>query len=141
MNKLNKVLLAMVILIFGVTNSFAAENEVTNKINEYLNALNEKETTVLDNLVNDEANFTMINKIIGKNELLSEADYIQIVKEGKVGRWVTSTEVKIVDLQDELAIVSIVSDGKKLVGKEYLTLVLVNGNWEIVNSVSTLSKK
>jgi Putative lumazine-binding len=141
MEKLNQAILILLVLIFGVSNLFANEKEVTARINQYLSAINEMETTVLDNLVNDEAIITIINKIVGKKELLSEKDYMKIVKSGKVGGWVRSTDVKIVSLQNELAIAYIESESNKLIRKEFLTLVIEDGNWEIVNSVSSLSKK
>lgn len=141
MKKLNQAILILAILILGVTNSFANEKEVTDKINQYLGDIKAKETTALANFINDNTNFTMINNILGKKELLNEKDYLQSVKTGKVGIWVTSTDVKLVDLREEFAIAYIESESEKLIRKEYLTLVLADGNWEIVNSVSSLSKK
>jgi len=141
MKTLNQTMLILTILIVGITTSFASENAVTDKVNQYLNAVKAKEASTLDDFVNSEANFIVINNILGKKELLSENDYLKDVKTGKIGLWVASSEIKFVDLKDKLAVAYIESENKKLIRKEYLTLVLEDGNWEIVNSVSSLSKK
>ncbi|MCB0752335.1 MAG: nuclear transport factor 2 family protein [Ignavibacteriae bacterium] len=140
MKKFNQAILLLTILIIGVSNSFAADNDVENKINQYLSAVNQKETKTLDTFINDEANFTMLNKIVNKNELLNEKDYLKFIEDGK-SAWVTSSKVKDVNVQGDLAVAYIESEGKTLVRKEYVTLVNSNGNWEIINSVSALSKK
>ncbi|MCB0743717.1 MAG: nuclear transport factor 2 family protein [Ignavibacteriae bacterium] len=140
MKKFNQAILLLTILIIGVSNSFAADNDVENKINQYLSAVNQKETKTLDTFINDEANFTMLNKIVNKNELLNEKDYLKFIEDGK-SAWITSSKVKDVNVQGDLAVAYIESEGKTLVRKEYVTLVNSNGNWEIINSVSALSKK
>ena len=140
MKKFNQAILLLTILIIGVSNSFAADNDVENKINQYLSAVNQKETKKLDTFINDEANFTMLNKIVNKNELLNEKDYLKFIEDGK-SAWITSSKVKDVNVQGDLAVAYIESEGKTLVRKEYVTLVNSDGNWEIINSVSALSKK
>ncbi|MCB0746614.1 MAG: nuclear transport factor 2 family protein [Ignavibacteriales bacterium] len=140
MKKFNQAILLLTILIIGVSNSFAADNDVENKINQYLSAVNQKETKTLDTFINDEANFTMLNKIVNKNELLNEKDYLKFIEDGK-SAWITSSKVKDVNVQGDLAVAYIESEGKTLVRKEYVTLVNSDGNWEIINSVSALSKK
>ena len=141
MKKLNQAILLFTILIIGVSNSFASEKDVTDQVNQYLSAVNQKETKTLDEFIDDEANFTMLNKIIGKKELLNEKDYLKFVKDGKVGSWVTGSSVKSVNVQGDLAVAYVESEGKTLIRKEYVTLVFSEGNWEIINSVSALSKK
>lgn len=141
MKKLNQVTIVLLVLIIGVSSSFASENDVKATINEYLSAINKKETKTIDSFVNDDANFTMLNSIIGKKEVLDQDDYLDFVKQGKAGAWVTSNEVKLVNLQGDIAVVYAESEGKTLIRKEYFTLVMNNGQWEIVNSVSTLAKK
>lgn len=141
MRKLNQGILILSILFLAFTSMFASENAVTDKVNQYLDAVKAKEASTLEDFVNSEANFIVINNILGKKELLSDDDYLKEVKAGKIGLWVTSSEVKFVDLKDKLAVAYIESENTKLIRKEYLTLVLEDGNWEIVNSVSSLSKK
>ena len=141
MKKLNQAIILFTILIIGVSNSFATEKDVTDQVNQYLSAVNQKETKTLDEFIDDEANFTMLNKIIGKKELLNEKDYLKFVKDGKVGSWVTGSSVKSVNVQGDLAVAYVESEGKTLIRKEYVKLVFSEGNWEIINSVSALSKK
>lgn len=141
MKKLIQAALITTILVLGVTNLFATEQAVKAKVNQYLTAVNEKEAATIDNFTSDETTFTMINSIIGKKEVLNERDYLQFVKDGKAGAWVTSAEVKFVDLKGELAVALIEFESKSLVRNEYLTLVKTDGKWEIINSVSSLSKK
>ncbi len=141
MKKLIQAIIVTTILVSGVSNLFASEQEVKTTLNQYLTAVNNKEASIVDNLSNDETKFTMINSIIGKTETLSEKDYLQFVEEGKAGAWVTNSDVQFVNFQDNLAVALVEFVGKSLVRKEYLTLVMTDGKWEIINSVSSLSKK
>jgi hypothetical protein len=141
MKKLIQAIIVITILLSGLSNLIASEQEVKSTVNQYLTAVNNKEASIVDNLSNDETTFTMINSIIGKTETLSEKDYLQFVEEGKAGAWVTSSDVQFVNLQDNLAVALVEFEGKSLVRKEYLTLVMTDGKWEIINSVSSLSKK
>lgn len=141
MKKLIQAIIVATILVSGVSNLFASEQEVKTTLNQYLTAVNNKEASIVDNLSNDETKFTMINSIIGKTETLSEKDYLQFVEEGKAGAWVTNSDVQFVNFQDNLAVALVEFVGKSLVRKEYLTLVMTDGKWEIINSVSSLSKK
>ncbi|MCW8850134.1 MAG: nuclear transport factor 2 family protein [Melioribacteraceae bacterium] len=141
MKRLIQAIIVITILISGMSNIFANEQDVKSTVNQYLNAVNDKEATLVDNLSNDETTFTMINSIIGKKEILSESDYLQFVEDGKAGAWVTNSEIKFVDLQDNLAVALVEFEGKSLLRKEYLTLAMTDGKWEIINSVSSLSKK
>ena len=141
MKKLIQAVLITTILVLGVSNLFANEQDVKAEVNKYLTAVNEKEANTIDNFTNDETTFTMINSIIGKKEVLSEKDYLQFVKDGKAGAWVTSAEIKFVNLQGELAVALIEFESKSLVRNEFLTLLKTDGKWEIINSVSSLSKK
>ncbi len=141
MKVIKQLTLTLIILIFTVSSSFADKKEVTEKINQYLTAVQKKDAKTVENLVSDETNFTMINSIVEKTELLSEDDFAKFVKEGRAGAWVTSNKVMFVDQRDNLAIAYIESNGKTLIRKEYLTLVNKDGKWQITNSVSTLAKK
>ena len=141
MKRLIQAIIVITILISGMSNIFASEQDVKSTVNQYLNAVNDKEASLVDNLSNDETTFTMINSIIGKTETLSEKDYLQFVEEGKAGAWVTNSDVQFVNFQDNLAVALVEFVGKSLVRKEYLTLVMTDGKWEIINSVSSLSKK
>ena len=141
MKKLIQAVIVITILLSGLSNLFASEQDVKSTVNEYLTAVSNKEASIVDNLSSDETTFTMLNGIIGKKEILSEDDYAQFVKDGKAGAWVTNTDIKFVDLQGNLAVALVEFEGKSLVRKEYLTLVLTDGKWEIINSVSSLSKK
>lgn len=141
MKKLVQAIIVLTILVSSVSNLFASENEVKSTINQYLTAINNKEAGTVEDISNDETTFTMINSIIGKKEIMSEEDYTQFVKDGKAGAWVTNTDIKFVDLQGNLAVALVEFEGKSLVRKEYLTLVMTDGKWEIINSVSSLAKK
>jgi hypothetical protein len=141
MQKLNQALILLFFLIIGTSNLFASEKDVTDKVNQYLSALNQKETKTLDVYINNDANFTLFNNIVGAQEHLNKNDYIKFVEDGQVGVWTSNTEVKSVNEQGNLAVAYIESESKNLVRQEYLTLINTNGNWEIISSVSTLSKK
>lgn len=141
MKILKQLVFTLLILIFTVSTSAAENKEVTEKINQYLTAVQKKDAKTVENLVSDETNFTMVNSIVNKTDILSKDDLAKFVKEGRAGAWVTGNKVMFVDQHDDLAIAYIESDGKTLIRKEYLTLVNKDGNWQIVNSVSTLAKK
>jgi hypothetical protein len=141
MKKLNQTIVILLVLIFGVLNLFAADNQITEKVNQYLNALTQQETTTLDTYINNEANFTMFNNIVNSQENHNKADYLKLVKDGQIGIWAKSTEVKDVKVNGDMAVVYLVSEIRNVTRQEYLTLINSKGNWEIVSSVSTLSKK
>ena len=141
MKKLNHLTILLLIFVVGATNLFASEKDVTDKVNQFLNTSQQKETKTIDNIVCDEVNFTMVNGIIGKKEILTKEDYLRFVLAGKADGWSPRTEIKSVDIQGDLAAVYLEADATNLMRREYLTLIMSNGEWKIVNSVSTLSKK
>ena len=141
MKHLIQAVLISAILFSAASNLFADEQEVKSTVNQYLDAVSKKEAKTIDDFTSDETTFTMINSIIGKKETLSEDDYLQFVKDGKAGAWVTSSDVKFVNLKGNLAVALLAFEGKTLIRNEYLTLEMIDGKWEIINSVSSLSKK
>ncbi len=141
MRKLNQTLIILLTLIIGTSNLFAADQVVTDKVNNYLNALSQRDTTPLENCICTSANFTMFNNIVGEKESFNKEDYLKKVKDGEVGAWAANTEIKDVKINGNLAVVYLESEIRNLSRQEYLTLVNSHGSWEIVSSVSTLSKK
>lgn len=126
--------------LFAIT-TFAGEKEVTDVVNQYLTAAKGKEVNAIDKIVSESADFISINNIINKRENHNKSEFLDIVKSGKFGSWTNTTNVKLVDQQETIAVAYIEYESKKLVQNEYITLVLSDGNWEIVNSVYSLSKK
>ena len=53
------------LVIFGI-NLFASEDVVTKKVNEYLNTIKAKDLKVAESMIDDEADFIRVNKIINK---------------------------------------------------------------------------
>lgn len=141
MRKLNQTLIILLTLIIGTSNLFAADNAVTDRVNQYLSALSQKESTAADNCICNEANFTMFNNIVGEKEHFNKEDFLKQLQNGDVGVWAKKSEIKDVKVSGNLAVVYLESEIKNLSRQEYLTLVNSEGNWEIVSSVSSLSKK
>ena len=79
MKKLIQAVLITTILVLGVSNLFANEQDVKAEVNKYLTAVNEKEANTIDNFTNDETTFSMINSFICKKEVLSEKVYLHFV--------------------------------------------------------------
>jgi hypothetical protein len=128
------------VLIFAV-NSFAGEKEITDMINQYLNNAKGGEIGVVEDLISDDADFIRINNIINQKKIHSKSDFLEIVKSGKFCNWASETNVRLVDFQENIAVAQIEYKNSKLIQKEYLTVVLSDDEWEIVNSVCSLSKK
>lgn len=141
MKRLNGGFLVFVMMVLLSVMSFASEKDVTDKVNEYVNTAKNKEVKVVDKLVSDDANFVRINSIINKKNVHSKSDFLDLVKDGNVCSWASDTNVNIIEVQNSMAVASVEYSNKRLVQTEYLTLVLNDGNWEIVNSVSSLAKK
>ncbi len=141
MKKNNRTVTVFVLMALFAITTFAGEKEVTDVVNQYLMAAKGKEVKAIDKIVSESADFISINNIINKRENYNKSDFLDIVKSGKFGSWTSTTNVKLVDQQETIAVAYIKYECKKLVQKEYITLVLSDGNWEIVNSVYSLSKK
>ena len=141
MRKFNQALMVLLTLIIGTSILFAADNAVKDKVNQYLNALSQGESTALDNYICNEANFAMFNNIVGEEEHFNKDNYLKQVKDGQVGVWAKNSEIKDVKVSGDIAVVYLESEVRNLSRQEYLTLVNSHGGWEIVSSVSTLSKK
>ena len=141
MKKNNGTVKVFVLMALFAITTFAGEKEVTDVVNQYLTATKGKEVKAIDKIVSENADFIRINNIINKRENHNKSDFLDIVKSGKFYSWSSTTNVKLVDQQETIAVAYIEYESKKLVQNEYITLVLSDGNWEIVNSVCSLSKK
>ena len=140
MKKNHRTVIVFVLLALFAITTFAGEKEVKDVVNQYLTTAKGKEVKAMDKIVSENADFIRINNIINKSENHNKSDFLDIVKSGKFCSWASTTDVKIVDEKENIAVVSVEYKSAKLVQNEYITLVLTDGNWEIVNSVCSLSK-
>lgn len=141
MKRLNGGFLVFGMMVLLSVMSFGSEKDVTDKVNEYVKTAKSKEVKAVDKLVSDDADFIHINSIINKKNVNDKNDFLALVKAGNVCSWASDTNVKIIEVNSSMAVASVEYSNKRLVQTEYLTLVLNDGNWEIVNSVSSLAKK
>jgi len=141
MKKNNLTVKIFVLLALFAITTFAGEKEVTDVVNQYLTTAKGKEVKAIDKIVSENADFIKINNIINKRENHNKSDFLDIVKSGTFCNWASATNVKLVDEQENIAVAYVEYESEKLVQNEYITLVLTDGNWEIVNSVCSLSKK
>lgn len=129
-----------VVLLFSI-NSFAADNAVTDMVNQYLKSAKTGELATVDNFISEDAEFTRINNIINKMNNHSKSDFLDIVKSGQFCNWASETNVKFVDVSGDIAVAHLEYASSKLIQNEYLTLIFSDNEWKIVNSVCSLSKK
>jgi Putative lumazine-binding len=140
MKSLNQVFVIFGMMVLLSVSSFASEKDVTDLVNEYVRSVKEKEVKSVDKLINDDANFIKINTIINKKNVNDKDEFLKVVKSGHFCSSATETNVNIVEYQDAMAIACVEYESNKIVVKEFLTLVLSEGNWEVVNSVCSLKK-
>lgn len=141
MKRLSNLFMIFIVMVLLSAMNFANEQDVTTLVNEYIKTAKAKEVKVVDKFLSDNADFIRINSIINKRNVHDKDDFLDLVKAGNFCNWSTETNVKIVDVKDNMAMATIEYANNKLIQTEYLTLVLNEGNWEIVNSVCSLSKK
>jgi Putative lumazine-binding len=140
MKRLNQVFVIFGMMVLLSVSSFANEKDVTDLVNEYIRGVKEKEVKSVDKLINDDANFIKINTIINKKNVNDKDEFLKVVKAGHFCSSATETNVKIVEYEDAMAIACVDYEGNRIVVKEFLTLVLSEGKWEVVNSVCSLKK-
>lgn len=141
MKRLNGVFVVFGMMVMLSVMSFASEKDVTDKVNEYVKTAKAKEVKAVKDLLSDKAGFIRVNSIINKKNVHDKGEFLDLVKAGNFCNWSTETNVKVVDVKENMAMATVEYTNKKLIQTEYLTLLLNEGNWEIVNSVCSLSKK
>ena len=139
--KLHFLIPILVVSIFSSINVFASDDVITEKVNTYLKAMKESDTKVFDNLISDEAEFINMNLIINSTEIRNKEDFLSIVKKKNLNSFAKNITIKIIDVQDAMAVALVEYQNDRIIKKEYLTLVNKDNNWEIMNSVCSLSKK
>jgi hypothetical protein len=69
---------------------------------------------------------------------MSKGDYINNIKSGTIGGWVAKLSINSIDVNDNTAMAKIELVDPRVKQSGYLTLIKVNGEWEILNGVYTL---
>lgn len=139
--KLHFLIPILVVSIFSSINVFASDDVITEKVNTYLKAMKESDTKVFDNLISDEADFIKINQIMNSTEITNKEDFLNITKKKNLNKFAKNITIKIIDVQDAMAVALVEYQNNRIIMKEYLTFVNKDNNWEIMNSVCSLSKK
>ena len=139
--KLHFLIPILVVSIFSSINVFASDDVITEKVNTYLKAMKESDTKVFDNLISDEADFIKINQIMNSTEITDKEDFLNIIKKKNLNSFAKNITIKIIDVQDAMAVALVEYQNNRIIKKEYLTFVNTDDNWEIMNSVCSLSKK
>lgn len=139
--KLHFLIPILVVSIFSSINVFASDDVITEKVNTYLKAMKESDTKVFDNLISDEADFIKINQIMNSTEITNKEDFLNITKKKNLTKFAKNITIKIIDVQDAMAVALVEYQNNRIIMKEYLTFVNKDNNWEIMNSVCSLSKK
>ncbi len=139
--KLHFLIPILVVSIFSSINVFASDDVITEKVNTYLKAMKESDTKVFDNLISDEADFIKINQIMNSTEITDKEDFLNIIKKKNLNSFAKNITIKIIDVQDAMAVALVEYQNNRIIKKEYLTFVNKDNNWEIMNSVCSLSKK
>lgn len=139
--KLHLLIPILVVSIFSSINVFASDDVITEKVNMYLKAMKESDTKVFDNLISDEADFINMNLIMNSTEIIDKEDFLSIIKKKNLNSFAKNITIKIIDVQDAMAVALIEYQNERIIKKEYLTFVNKDNNWEIMNSVCSLSKK
>ena len=139
--KLHFLIPILVVSIFSSINVFASDDVITEKVNTYLKAMKESNTKVFDNLISDEADFIKINQIMNSTKIANKEEFLKIIKKKNLNSFAKNITIKIIDVQDAMAVALVEYQNDRIIKKEYLTLVNKDNNWEIMNSVCSLSKK
>lgn len=139
--KLHLLIPILVVSIISSINVFASDDVITEKVNMYLKAMKESDTKVFDNLISDEADFINMNLIMNSTEITDKEDFLSLIKKKNLNSFAKNITIKIIDVQDAMAVALIEYQNDRIIKKEYLTFVNKDNNWEIMNSVSSLSKK
>ena len=140
MKKLTNI--GIILLVLSIVSSVVfANNDANEAVEQYINCLKSKNSSLYEKLVSNDANFLKVNQIVKKNEIFNKDDFLKFVKSGGYCSWAKDIDVRSVDLQGKLAVAYIEYSNDKLMQKEYVTLVQTEEGWNVVSSVCSLSKK
>lgn len=140
MKKITTILIVLSFIAIFATPLFAGENEVKQAVNSYIEAVNKRDQGTLNSLIVNGAKFCWVNKIINKNEEGDKNTFVKNVSEGKIGGWGKDIAIKSINDQDKIAVAYVEISSAKLMQREYISLVNVNGKWMVVSSVFSIEK-
>ncbi len=142
MKSLNNLMKFFFLLIFSFSiSAIAGEKEVKDAVNKYMDGVSKKNSSALEEVIYENANFVAINKIINKQDDMDRDTYVKFVKAGRIGGWGKDIVIKSVNAQETIATAYIEITNSKLIQKEFVTLLKIEGTWKISNSAYSIAKK
>lgn len=121
-----------------IANEPSYQEQVKQTINTYVESIYKRDSNTLDKILDHESKIIVISKVIDKVLVLNRDEYLNKLKQGAVGGWLRTLEIVQVDGNDRIAYAKILLKDKRIKQLEIITLISEEGNWKIVNSISTI---
>jgi hypothetical protein len=139
--KFTKILFTLAVFVstFALANNPKDEADVRQALSNYYSAIDDRNSSVVEQALYQDATVLTINTITNKTSKFSAADLIDKVKKGGLGGWKRDVKVDNVDFNDKAAIAKVEIADAKVKQISFVTLVNDEGKWKIVSDVSTLS--
>lgn len=139
LNNFAKLFITLVVLLS--VSLVAGEQEVKDAVNKYMDGISKKNTSALENVIYEKATFIAVNKIINKQDDMDRENFVKFVKAGRIGGWGKDIAIKSVNAQETIATAYVEIANDKLIQKECITLLIVDGSWKVSSSVYSIAKK
>lgn len=139
-----KIAVAMLVfafsfLTFGGTNPSSTEDTaIQTTVEKFVNASQNKDSKELSNVLSSDFSFLDYNNITKKGVQMSKDSYIDNIKNGTIGGWAAKLNINSIDVTDNTAMAKVELVDSRVKRSGYLTLIKVDGGWEILNGVYTL---
>lgn len=114
------------------------KEQVEKTINMYTMSIDTRDSNTLYKILDQETKLIVVNKVIDKIKVLKRDEFLDKLNKGVVGGWKRNIEIVQIDGNDRIAYAELLLKDKRIKQLEIITLVNNEGNWKIVNSISTI---
>jgi Putative lumazine-binding len=133
------LIIAFSFMTFARTSSSSNEDSTVKlAVEKFVSASQDKNSKDLESILSDNFSFFNYNSITKEGAQMTKGDYINNIKKGAIGGWVSKLNINSIDVSDNTAMAKIELVDTRVKQSGYLTLIKVNGEWEILNGVYTL---
>jgi len=133
--------------LFSLLNLTQNKNEMENKkietlITAYATALDHQDAAAAETFLDPEFRIVLNNhNNSGTTSILSRAQYLDMIREGKAGGVKRSISFLLTDLHENAAVVKVRLEGEKSVFTNYYSLLKRDDQWLVVNDIPQITPK
>ena len=133
--------------LFSLLNLTQNKNEMENKkietlITAYATALDHQDAAAAETFLDPEFRIVLNNhNNSGTTSILSRAQYLDMIREGKAGGTKRIISFLLTDLHENAAVVKVRLEGEKSVFTNYYSLLKRDDQWLVVNDIPQITPK